>query len=143
MEEGAGRGDSGQATPTSTLHTQPASVLSKVELRGELCPPYLRSLVEDTVQAFNDSWLLPPVEREVFESGEARLTRLQGSALSSRFAVVTTASRAGRFRFAVMRISEVMPSRGVGALEGEGRGLSHLEVIARGGGCGASYPVVV
>jgi hypothetical protein len=33
---------------------------------------------------------------------------------------------------AVMRISEVMPSRGVRALEGEGRGLSHLEVIARG-----------
>ena len=33
-----------------------------------------------------------------------------------------------------MRISEVMPSRGVRALEGEGGGLSHLE----GGGCGAS-----
>jgi hypothetical protein len=32
----------------------------------------------------------------------------------------------------VVPISEVMPSRGVRALEGEGRGLSHLEVIARG-----------
>jgi hypothetical protein len=28
----------------------------------QLCPPYLRSLVEDTVQAFDDSWLLPSVE---------------------------------------------------------------------------------
>jgi hypothetical protein len=37
----------------------------------------------------------------------------------------------------VIPISEVTPSRGVRALEGEGRGLSHLEVIARGG-CGAS-----
>ena len=33
---------------------------------------------------------------------------------------------------AVVPISEVIPSRGVRALEGEGRGLSHLEVIARG-----------
>jgi hypothetical protein len=32
----------------------------------------------------------------------------------------------------VIPISEVIPSRGVRALEGEGRGLSHLEVIARG-----------
>jgi hypothetical protein len=37
----------------------------------------------------------------------------------------------------VVPIFEVMPSRGVRALEGEDRGLSHLEVIARGG-CGAS-----
>jgi hypothetical protein len=33
---------------------------------------------------------------------------------------------------AVVPISEVIPSRGVRAVEGEGRGLSHLEVIARG-----------
>jgi hypothetical protein len=32
----------------------------------------------------------------------------------------------------VIPISEVIPSRGVRALEGEGGGLSHLEVIARG-----------
>jgi len=32
----------------------------------------------------------------------------------------------------VVTISEVIPSRGMGALEGEGRGLFHLEVIARG-----------
>jgi len=34
--------------------------------------------------------------------------------------------------YPVVPISEVIPSRGVRALEGEGRGLSHLEVIARG-----------
>jgi hypothetical protein len=33
---------------------------------------------------------------------------------------------------AVIPTTEVIPSRGVRALEGEGRGLSHLEVIARG-----------
>jgi hypothetical protein len=32
----------------------------------------------------------------------------------------------------VIPTTEVIPSRGVRALEGEGRGLSHLEVIARG-----------
>jgi hypothetical protein len=34
--------------------------------------------------------------------------------------------------WAVVPISEVIPSRGVRALEGEGRGSSRLEVIARG-----------
>ena len=65
----------------------------------QLCPPHLRSLVEDTVQAFDESWLCAPVEGEVFESGKACLARLQGFALSKGFAVVTTNSRAGRFRF--------------------------------------------
>jgi hypothetical protein len=37
----------------------------------------------------------------------------------------------------VLATSEVIPSRAMRALEGEGRGLSHLEVVARGGGCGA------
>jgi hypothetical protein len=46
-----------------------------------LCPPHLRGLMEDTVQAFDNSWLLPPVEGEVFESGKACLARLQGYAL--------------------------------------------------------------
>ena len=32
----------------------------------------------------------------------------------------------------VVPTSEVIPSKGVRALEGEDRGLSHLEVIARG-----------
>ena len=64
-----------------------------------LSKAHLRSLVVDTVQAFNDSWLLPSAEGEVFESGKARLARLQGFALSRGFAIVTTASGAGRFRF--------------------------------------------
>ena len=34
---------------------------------------------------------------------------------------------------AVLATSEVIPSRAMRALEGEGRGLSHLEVAARGG----------
>jgi hypothetical protein len=38
----------------------------------------------------------------------------------------------------VLATSEVIPSRAMRALEGEGRGLSHLEGTARGGGCGAS-----
>jgi hypothetical protein len=33
---------------------------------------------------------------------------------------------------AVLATSEVIPSRAMRALEGEGRGLSHLEVAARG-----------
>jgi hypothetical protein len=40
----------------------------------------------------------------------------------------------------VVHISEGIPSRGMRALEGEGGGLSHLEhleVIAKGGCCGA------
>ena len=41
----------------------------------------------------------------------------------------------------VLATSEVIPSRAMRALEGEGRGLSHLEVIARGAGCGASVRV--
>ena len=32
----------------------------------------------------------------------------------------------------VLATSEVIPSRAMRALEGEGRGLSHLEVVARG-----------
>jgi len=64
-----------------------------------LCPPHLRGLVEDTVQSFDESWLLPAIEGEVFEPGKACLARLQGFALSRGFAVVTTSSTAGRARF--------------------------------------------
>jgi hypothetical protein len=55
--------------------------------------------MEDTIQAFNESWLLPPAEGEVYEPSKAYLARLQGFALPRGFAVMTTASRAGRFRF--------------------------------------------
>jgi hypothetical protein len=34
----------------------------------------------------------------------------------------------------VLATSEVIPSRAVRALEGEGRGLSHLEMVVRGAG---------
>jgi hypothetical protein len=64
-----------------------------------LCPPHLRQLVEDTVQSFDDAWLLPPQDGELFDSGKACLDRLQGFALSRGFAVVTTSSTAGRYRF--------------------------------------------
>jgi len=64
-----------------------------------LCPPHLRQLVEDTIQSFDDAWLLPPQNGELFDSGKACLDRLQGFALSRGFAVVTTSSTAGRYRF--------------------------------------------
>src|SRR5436853_4890105 len=66
----------------------------------QLCPPHLRQLVEDTVKSFDDKWLLPPVEGELFDSGKACLARLQAFAFSQGFAVVTTASNADRVRFA-------------------------------------------
>ena len=39
----------------------------------------------------------------------------------------------------VLATSEVIPSRAMRALEGEGRGLSHLEVVARGVVTSASH----
>jgi len=61
-----------------------------------LCPPHLRSLVEDTVEAFDNFWLLLPVEGEILESGRACLARLQGFAVHRGFAVVTVAYAPGR-----------------------------------------------
>jgi hypothetical protein len=65
----------------------------------QLCPPYLRQLVKDAVQSFDNMWLLPPVEGELFNSGKACLARLQGFALFRGFAVVTISSTAERYRF--------------------------------------------
>src|SRR5437764_10271011 len=65
-----------------------------------LCPPHLRKLVEDTVEAFDSAWLLPPQQGELFESAKDCLRRLQGYALSCGFAVVTTTSKKGRAQFA-------------------------------------------
>ena len=59
--------------------------------------PILALAVEDAVRSFDNAWLLPPIEGEIFESGKAYLARLQGFALSRGFAVVTTNSRAGDF----------------------------------------------
>jgi hypothetical protein len=77
-----------------------ASPERPVFVAHQLCPPHLRQLIEDTVQSFNDAWLLPPVEGELFSSSKVCLARLHGFALSRGFAVVTTASGAGRYRFA-------------------------------------------
>ena len=71
----------------------------------QLCPPHLRQLVEDTAKSFDDKWLLPPVKGELFDSGKACLARLQKFALSRGFAVVTTASKVERFRFACIHHS--------------------------------------
>ena len=65
----------------------------------QLYPPHLRQLVEDAVESFDNTWLLPPLEGELFDSGKACLARLQGFALLRGFAVMTTNLRAGRFRF--------------------------------------------
>jgi hypothetical protein len=35
-----------------------------------LCPPHLRDLLEDTIQALDKSWLLPPIKGKGFESGK-------------------------------------------------------------------------
>ena len=72
----------------------------------QLCPPHLRQLVEDIAKSFDDKWLLPPVEGELFDSGKACLARLQAFAFSQGFAVVTTASTAERVRFACIHYSD-------------------------------------
>ena len=65
----------------------------------QLCPPHLRRLVEDTVNSFDDKWLLPPVEGESFDTAKGCLARLQAFAFSQGFAVVTTRSRKERSHF--------------------------------------------
>jgi hypothetical protein len=55
--------------------------------------------VEDAVEAFDNAWLLPPQQGEVFETAKACLRRLQGYALSRGFAVVTASSNKTRARF--------------------------------------------
>ena len=57
-------------------------------------PPHVRSLVENTVQSFDDAWLLPPQNGELFYSDKACLNRLQGFALSRGFVVATTSLQA-------------------------------------------------
>ena len=72
----------------------------------QLYPPHLRQLVEDAVESFDNIWLLPPVEGELFDSGKACLARLQGFILSRAFIVITTNLRAVRFRFSYIHYSE-------------------------------------
>ena len=42
----------------------------------QLCPPHLRRLVEDTVNSFDDKWLLPSIEGESFDTTKGYLARL-------------------------------------------------------------------
>jgi hypothetical protein len=64
-----------------------------------LCPPHLRNGVEEAIESFDSSWLLPPHEGEVFQIAKDCLCRLQGYALSRGFAVVTTTSKKSRAQF--------------------------------------------
>jgi hypothetical protein len=62
--------------------------------------------VEDTVQSFDDVWLLPLEEGELFEPGKACSARLRDFALSRGFAVVTTSSMATRYLFGCIHRGE-------------------------------------
>jgi hypothetical protein len=57
-------------------------------------------MVEDTVEAFDSTWLLPPQQGELFDNPKACLRHLQGYALSQGFAVVTTSSKKTRAQVA-------------------------------------------
>ena len=72
-----------------------------------LSPPYLRKTVEDAVEAFDNAWLLPPQQGEVFETAKACFRRLQAYALSHGFAVVTITSKKTRAQFANIHYSAV------------------------------------
>lgn len=65
-----------------------------------LCPPHLRSIVEDAVETFNSAWLLPPQQGEIFDTAKECMRRLQAYALSKDFAVVTITFKLQRSRFA-------------------------------------------
>ena len=71
-----------------------------------LCPPHLRKVVEDAVDAFDNAWLLPPQAGEVFDTAKACFRRLQGFAPSRGFAVVTTTSKTTRAQFACVHHGE-------------------------------------
>jgi hypothetical protein len=65
-----------------------------------LCPPHLRTIVEDAVEAFDSAWLLPPQQGETFETAKECMRRLQAYALSKGFAIVTLSSTPKRAKFA-------------------------------------------
>jgi hypothetical protein len=71
-----------------------------------LCPPHLRQLVENTVEAFDNAWLLPTQDGEVFAATKERLARLQGFALSQGFAVMTRGSDKKRARFLCIMVKK-------------------------------------
>jgi len=71
-----------------------------------LCPPHLRQLVEDMVESFDNAWLLPPQDGEVFTTAKEYLARLRGFALSRGFAGVTRGSDKKRVRVLHVRHGE-------------------------------------
>ena len=77
-----------------------ASAAAPAFVAHALCPPHLRTMVEDAVEAFDSAWLLPPQQGELFDNPKACLRRLQGYALSQGFAVVITSSKKTRALFA-------------------------------------------
>src|SRR5205823_3625893 len=76
-----------------------ASAAAPAFVAHALCPPHLRTMVEDAVEAFNSAWLLPPQQGELFDNPKACLRRLQGYVLSQGFAVVITSSKKIRVLF--------------------------------------------
>src|SRR5437763_1547660 len=79
--------------PSSTSSAAPAFVAHA------LCPPHLCTMVEDAIEAFDSTWLLPPQQGELFDNPKACLRRLQGYILSQGFAVVITSSKKTRALF--------------------------------------------
>jgi hypothetical protein len=65
-----------------------------------LCPPHLRKVGEDAVDAFDSAWLLPPQPGEGFDTAKGCFHRLQGCALSRCFAVATSTSKKTRAQVA-------------------------------------------
>src|SRR5207248_2668175 len=76
-----------------------ASPAPPVFIAYTLCSLYLCITVEDTIEAFNSTWLLPPRQGELFDNPKACLHRLQGYVLSQGFAIVTTTSKRTRVQF--------------------------------------------
>jgi hypothetical protein len=82
-----------------------ASPSPPVFVAHPLCPPHLRTIVEDAVEAFDSAWLLPPQQGELFETAKECIRRLQAYALSRGFAVVTLTSGPKKARFACIHHS--------------------------------------
>ena len=102
----------------ANLGTQPLGVAkcltstsNLVFVAHPLCPPHLRGLVEEMVQAVDNSWLLPHVEGEVFKSGMALLARLQSNALHKGFGIVTITSNAKRFDWVHSKLAREVGAR--------------------------------
>jgi hypothetical protein len=65
-----------------------------------LCPPHLRTIVEEAVESCDSAWLLPPQYGEIFQTAKECLRRLQSYALSHGFTVIILTSKSTRTQFA-------------------------------------------